>query len=101
MSSKKMEEWNSYDLWQQGVGHYERLYVYSCPAEKAICLCSDAETAKWIAERLNLAAKLENEATIATVHTTHTVSSEDYTLVNADGTPTYTLPKIRYKDKLR
>ena len=91
--NKKMEELNSYSLWKQGVGHYERLYVYSSSTEKSICLCSDAETAKWIAERLNLAAKLENEATIATVHTTHTVSSEDYTLVNGDGTS-------RIKDKL-
>ena len=91
--TKKMEEWNSYDLWQQGTRYSERLYVCPSPTGKEICVCPNPEIARWIAERLNLAAKLENEATITTVHTTHTVASEDYTLVNGDGTP-------RYKDKL-
>lgn len=37
----------------------ERLRVRPYPTENAICVCSRPEEAKWIASRLNLAARLE------------------------------------------
>jgi hypothetical protein len=92
--TKKMEEWNSYILWQQGTGYYDNLYVRLSPTENAICVCSTPEIAKWITERLKLAAKLENELNKIN-HTTHIVTSEEEVLVNGDGTS-----RIRIKDKL-
>jgi len=37
----------------------EECRVRSGPTENAICMCLRPESAKWIAERLNLASKLE------------------------------------------
>ncbi|PKL40772.1 MAG: hypothetical protein CVV44_03960 [Spirochaetae bacterium HGW-Spirochaetae-1] len=37
----------------------ERLKVRPSPTGNAICFCSNPEDAKWIAERLNMAANLE------------------------------------------
>ena len=37
----------------------ERLRVRSSPTGNSICMCSKPEDAKWIAERLNMAADLE------------------------------------------
>jgi hypothetical protein len=37
----------------------ERLRVRPGPTDNAICVCHDPDQAEWIAQRLNLAAKLE------------------------------------------
>jgi len=37
----------------------EKLKVRPSPTGNAICICSNPEDAKWIAERLNMAANLE------------------------------------------
>jgi hypothetical protein len=68
---------NSYQGWTQGhfidgpiysnwsllekldAENHERFLVRPSPKENAICECRSPEIAKWIAERLNLAARLE------------------------------------------
>jgi len=42
--------------------HIESFLVRPGPKENAICQCTSPEIAKWIADRLNLAAKFEREA---------------------------------------
>jgi hypothetical protein len=42
----------------------ERRLVRPSPTDNAICHCADPDDAAWIAERLNLAAKLEEENAI-------------------------------------
>lgn len=44
----------------------EQLKVRPSPTGNAICYCNNPDDAKWIAERLNLAAKLEEK--IANMH---------------------------------
>lgn len=45
--------------WKERHTEHERLLVRPSPKGNAICTATDPETAAWIAERLNLAAKLE------------------------------------------
>lgn len=46
---------------KQGYDKIEKLKVRPSPTGNAICTCDSPETAIWVAERLNLAARLESE----------------------------------------
>ncbi len=53
-----------YDRWtaeeRENAERDENLKVRPGPTENAICVCNNPEHAKWIAQRLNLASKLED-----------------------------------------
>ena len=49
------------DSWKDDRRREEKLLVRPSPLGNAICKCNDPDIAKWIAERLNLAAKLEEK----------------------------------------
>lgn len=57
---------HQYDHWssamKQNADQREKHLVRPGPTENAICHCDDPEMAKWIAERLNLAAILEENS---------------------------------------
>jgi len=47
------------ETWKEGRRREETHLVRPGPTENAICHCPDPRHAKWIADRLNLASKLE------------------------------------------
>lgn len=47
------------DLWKDDRRKEERHLVRPAPTDNAVCWCPDPEDAEWIAQRLNLASKLE------------------------------------------
>ena len=53
---------NRSDIWKDKCRIEEKLKVRPSPFGNAICSCDNPDTAKWIAERLNIAAKLERKS---------------------------------------
>jgi len=47
------------DLWKDEKRREEKHLVRPAPEENAICWCPNPDHAEWIAQRLNLASKLE------------------------------------------
>lgn len=57
IDNPKYKHWTQKE--KERANNYEILTVRSNPLDNAICICKEPSQAKWIAQRLNLAAELE------------------------------------------
>ena len=57
VNQRKYSHWSQEQI--EKAQRDERKLVRPAPTENAICHCNDPNDAKWIADRLNLAAELE------------------------------------------
>jgi hypothetical protein len=57
VDQSRYKDWSETD--KKEADRRERLMVRPSPTENAICKCDTPQSAKWVAERLNLASVLE------------------------------------------